>query len=72
MSVFYKNEKGEVFHTYSTYGRGLEDLLGVYTFLDRVPKGRDEEALPHPMAWVRHHDRYSDGRLVDLAQPARR
>jgi hypothetical protein len=44
---------GEVFHTYSMYGRGLEDLLGVYVILDRVPKGRDEAGLPHGIAWVR-------------------
>ncbi|WP_263365178.1 DUF899 domain-containing protein [Edaphobacter bradus] len=58
VSVFYKNEAGEVFHTYSSYGRGLEGLLGVYALLDMAPKGRDEDALPYPMAWVRHHDRY--------------
>jgi predicted dithiol-disulfide oxidoreductase (DUF899 family) len=57
-SVFYRDDRGEVFHTYSAYGRGLEPLLGVYTLLDIVPKGRDEEGLKHPMAWVRHHDRY--------------
>jgi predicted dithiol-disulfide oxidoreductase (DUF899 family) len=58
VSAFYKDEKGDVFHTYSSYGRGVEGLLGVYTLLDMAPKGRDEDALPHPMAWVRHHDRY--------------
>jgi predicted dithiol-disulfide oxidoreductase (DUF899 family) len=57
-SVFWKNEAGEVFHTYSTYGRGGEIVLGTYHLLDLVPKGRDEEGLPFPMAWVRHHDRY--------------
>ena len=57
-SVFSKNEKGEVFHTYSVYGRGLEPLMGVYSFLDMMPKGRGEEGLPWPMAWVRHHDLY--------------
>jgi predicted dithiol-disulfide oxidoreductase (DUF899 family) len=59
-SVFYKDEAGEVFHAYSSYARGPEQLLGVYYYLDLVPKGRDESALPFPMAWVRHHDRYSD------------
>jgi predicted dithiol-disulfide oxidoreductase (DUF899 family) len=58
VSVFLKGGSGEVFHTYSAYARGLEDLLGVYTLLDFTPKGRDEAGLPHPMAWVRHHDRY--------------
>jgi len=60
LSVFAKDAGGEVFHTYSTYGRGLEDLLGVYTWLDFTPKGRDEADLPYPMAWVRHHDRYAE------------
>ena len=58
LSVFHKDKNGEVFHTYSTYGRGLDILLGVYNFLDMVPKGRDEEGLPYSMAWIRHHDRY--------------
>jgi predicted dithiol-disulfide oxidoreductase (DUF899 family) len=57
-SVFYKNEKGEIFHTYSVYARGLEPGMGVYVYLDLTPKGREEAGLPHPMAWVQHHDRY--------------
>jgi len=56
-SVFYKNDAGAIFHTYSTYARGLDILLTTYNFLDMTPKGRDEDALPHTMAWVRHHDR---------------
>jgi predicted dithiol-disulfide oxidoreductase (DUF899 family) len=63
-SVFFKNTAGEVFHTYSTYGRGLDMLIGTYHFLDLAPKGRDEEGLAYGMAWVRHHDRY-DGAVVD-------
>ncbi len=43
-SVFYKNEAGEIFHTYSTYARGLDILVGAYNFLDMVPKGRDEDS----------------------------
>jgi predicted dithiol-disulfide oxidoreductase (DUF899 family) len=58
VSVFLKDKEGEIFHTYSTYARGAEELLGVYTYLDFTPKGRDEDSLPHPMAWIRHHDRY--------------
>jgi predicted dithiol-disulfide oxidoreductase (DUF899 family) len=58
ISVFYKNGDGEVFHTYSTFARGAEPLLGGYYLLDAVPKGRDEAGLPFTMAWVRHHDRY--------------
>jgi predicted dithiol-disulfide oxidoreductase (DUF899 family) len=57
-SVFYKDAAGNIFHTYSTYARGLDILIGAYNFLDLTPKGRDEEGLKHGMAWVRHHDRY--------------
>ena len=60
VSVFIKNEAGEIFHTYSAYARGLDILVGTYNFLDLAPKGRDEGALPWTMAWVRHHDRYDD------------
>jgi predicted dithiol-disulfide oxidoreductase (DUF899 family) len=63
-SVFFKNEAGEVFHTYSTYGRGLDMFLGAYHFLDIAPKGRDEDGLAFSMAWVRHHDKY-EGAVVD-------
>ena len=63
-SVFYKNDNGEIFHTYSSYGRGLDMLIGTYHMLDLAPKGRDEEGLPWSMAWVRHHDRY-DGAAID-------
>jgi predicted dithiol-disulfide oxidoreductase (DUF899 family) len=57
ISVFYKDDAGRVFHTYSTYGRGVELMMGTYRFLDIVPKGRDE-GPGDGMAWVRHHDRY--------------
>jgi len=57
LSVFYKNENSEVFHTYSTYARGLDMLVGTYNFLDLVPKGRDENS-DSTMDWVRRHDRY--------------
>jgi predicted dithiol-disulfide oxidoreductase (DUF899 family) len=59
LSVFYKNATGEIFHTYSAYARGLEVLDGAYHFIDLAPKGRDEEGLPFPGAWWRHHDRYA-------------
>ncbi|MGQ0835618.1 MAG: DUF899 domain-containing protein [Gammaproteobacteria bacterium] len=59
-SVFYQDEKGDIFHTYSTFARGGEMVLGTYMLLDLVPKGRDEAGLSPPMAWVRHHDRYPD------------
>ncbi len=58
LSVFAKNEAGEVFHTYSSYARGLDILLGAYNFLDFAPKGRDEQGLPWSMAWVKRHDEY--------------
>ena len=63
-SVFYK-QGNEVFHTYSAYARGLDILLPTYNFLDMTPKGRDEDALPYPMAWVRHHDRYGNPKVMD-------
>jgi len=63
-SVFFKDPAGGVFHTYSTYGRGLDILIGAYNFLDLAPKGRDEDGLAWSMAWVRHHDRY-EGAAVD-------
>jgi predicted dithiol-disulfide oxidoreductase (DUF899 family) len=58
LSVFYKDENGDVFHTYSTYGRGLDILVGAYNFLDLAPKGRDEDHLDFTMDWVRRHDQY--------------
>jgi predicted dithiol-disulfide oxidoreductase (DUF899 family) len=67
-SVFYRNEEGEVFHTYSSYGRGGDLLLGTYNYLDIVPKGRDEEGMAFSMAWIRHHDRYGDDYAVDRTE----
>lgn len=64
-SAFLKDSNGEVFHTYSSYARGLDILVGTYNFLDMMPKGRDEEGLKHTMAWVRHHDKYTDNYFVD-------
>ena len=60
VSVFAKNDAGEVFHTYSTYGRGVEVMMGTYRLLDLSPRGRHEEGLDETMGWVRHHDRYED------------
>jgi predicted dithiol-disulfide oxidoreductase (DUF899 family) len=68
-SVFHKNQTGEIFHTYSSYARGLDILIGTYNWLDLTPRGRDEAGLTHSMAWVRHHDRYGDGYVVDAKQP---
>ncbi|MEH6578182.1 MAG: thioredoxin family protein [Amphritea sp.] len=58
ISVFYKNEKNEIFHTYSCYARGLDMLNGAYHLMDLTPKGRDEDELTFPMAWVKRHDCY--------------
>lgn len=70
LSVFHRDAAGDIYHTYSTYSRGLDIYLGVYNFLDITPKGRDEEHAPG-MAWVRHHDRYDDVNFIDpWAEPA--
>ena len=58
VSVFSKGADGQIFHTYSCYARGLDMLNGAYHLLDLVPKGRDEQGLSFPMAWVRRHDQY--------------
>ena len=57
LSAFYRNEAGEVFHTYSSYGRGPEELIGTLMILDRAPKGRNEDAT---MDFVKRHDEYED------------
>jgi predicted dithiol-disulfide oxidoreductase (DUF899 family) len=59
-SVFYKDADGQIFHTYSSYGRGGELFLGSYAFLDIVPNGRDETINGNLSDWVRHHDRYEE------------
>jgi len=59
LSVFFKDEEGDTFHTYSTYARGLDILVGAYNFLDLVPKGRGEDHLDFTMEWVRRHDEYA-------------
>ena len=58
VSVFYKDEDGNIYHTYSAYARGIDILNTAYNYLDLVPKGRDEDDLDFSMLWVRHHDRY--------------
>ena len=68
-SVFYKDKDGQIFHTNSIYGRGLDPFITTYILLDLVPKGRDEDKLPFDMAWVRHHDRYESGVLADKERP---
>jgi predicted dithiol-disulfide oxidoreductase (DUF899 family) len=58
ISVFSKDADGQVFHTYSCYARGLDMMNTAYHYLDLVPKGRDEDGLPHTMAWVKFRDLY--------------
>ncbi|MCW3474500.1 DUF899 domain-containing protein [Limobrevibacterium gyesilva] len=60
ISVFYRDDDGGVFHTYSCYERGLDMLNGAYHYLDLVPKGRDEAALKFHSDWLRRHDEYAD------------
>jgi predicted dithiol-disulfide oxidoreductase (DUF899 family) len=60
ISVFYKDETGTVFHTYSSYARGIDMLNGTYQLLDLLPKGRDEDGLKFTQEWVQYHDRYKD------------
>jgi predicted dithiol-disulfide oxidoreductase (DUF899 family) len=55
LSVFYRRADGSIYHTYSTYARGVESLVGALQFLDLTPKGRNESRT---MNWIKHHDRY--------------
>jgi predicted dithiol-disulfide oxidoreductase (DUF899 family) len=54
-SIFVRNDAGDVFHTYSTFARGDEVVLGAFAFLDLTPQGRNEQGT---MSWVRLHDEY--------------
>ena len=65
ISVFTKDDAGEVFHTYSTYRRGVEVMMGTYNLFDLTPLGRQEEE--GIMRWVRHHDRYEPERFANAA-----
>ena len=61
VSVFYKDPDGTIAHTYSSYARGNESMLGTYSILDLTPKGRNETGPNHNLTdWVRLHDRYDD------------
>jgi predicted dithiol-disulfide oxidoreductase (DUF899 family) len=68
LSVFFKTKSGDVFHSYSTYARGGEAVIGAYHYLDLVPKGRAEDGLAFTMSWVRHHDRYEANYAIDPAR----
>ena len=61
VSVFYRDRRGAIFHTYSSYGRGIDMLNLAYQYLDLAPKGRDEAGPGNPQQWVRYHDRYPQG-----------
>ena len=63
-SCFYKDEAGNIYHTYSSYGRGLDQMISAYNWLDIAPKGRDEANIKPPMSWVRHHDKYPESVLA--------
>ena len=69
LSAFFKDEAGKVYHTYSTYARGVEPCVTTYMLLDRAPRGRDEDQLGFSMEWVRHHDRYQGGGFADADKP---
>ncbi|HLZ55652.1 MAG TPA: thioredoxin family protein [Ktedonosporobacter sp.] len=60
ISVFYKDESGAIYHTYSCYARGIDMMNATYQYLDLVPKGRDEAGQEDPQYWVRYHDRYEN------------
>ena len=55
-----KDEEGNVYHTYSTFARGLDIFNSAYHIMDMTPKGRNEDDLPFTMAWVRRHDQYEE------------
>jgi len=58
ISVFYRDEEGNVFHTYSCFARGLDMMNAAYHYLDLTPLGRHEQGLPYPMDWLRLRDQY--------------
>jgi len=59
VSAFYKDKKGDIYHTYSSYARGIDLLNTTYNFLDLTAKGRDEHP-DHAQDWVRYHDKYKN------------
>ena len=66
LSVFHKDQDSRIFHTFSSFARGGETLIGTYNYLDMVPSGRNETGPNHNLTdWVRHHDRYDSEGHVD-------
>ena len=65
-TVFFKDDSGQIFHTYSTFGRGGEQFLGAYSFFDVTPKGRNENGPYHTLGdWVRPWNMYGKGGMVE-------
>jgi predicted dithiol-disulfide oxidoreductase (DUF899 family) len=65
-SIFFKDDAGQIFHTYSTFGRGGEEFLGIYRYIDVTPKGRDEQGPHHSLAdWARPKNMYDRGGMVE-------
>ena len=58
LSAFYRGQDGAIYHTYSTFARGLDTFIGAYNLMDVAPLGRDEDQLEYAMAWVRRRDEY--------------
>ena len=65
ISVFVRDENGQIYHTYSAYARGLENFITAYHLLDIVPKGRNEGGFSYGMEWLRHKDRYGEDTFID-------
>jgi len=64
-SIFYRDKAGQIFHTYSTFGRGGEQFLGIYGFFDLLPKGREENGPNHSLPdWAKVRDRYDEGAVA--------
>lgn len=58
VSAFFKDDTGEVYHTYSAYSRGIDGFNAAYQYLDAAPLGRNEGGLTYPMQWVKHRIAY--------------
>ena len=68
-SVFYKDDLGDIYLTYASFGRGQENIITTYVMLDMTPKGRNETVRGDMREWVRPHDRYdTDGYVNDIGQ----
>lgn len=71
LSVFYKDDNGDIFHTYSVYGNGTDEVVGSFMYLDFTPKGRNENGpFFDQRDWVRHHDKYGNNNVLEnILQP---